>query len=53
MRRKYFTKSRNSLHEVVGAMDLAHAIGAVDAEAANQVQELAFRLRRMLGALMR
>jgi four helix bundle protein len=53
MRRKYFTESRNSLHEVVGAMDLAHAIGAVDGEVASEVQELAFRLRRMLGALLR
>ena len=53
MRRKYFTMSRNSLHELVGAMDLAAAIGAVDEEAAAAVQELAFRLRRMLGALMR
>jgi four helix bundle protein len=39
MRRKYFTESRNSLHEVVGAMDLAHAIGAVDGEVASEVQE--------------
>jgi four helix bundle protein len=53
MRRKYFTMSRNSLHELVGAMDLAEAIGAVEGEAATAVQELAFRLRRMLGALLR
>ena len=53
MRRKYFTMSRNSLHELVGAMDLAEAIGAVDREAATAVQELAFRLQRMLGALLR
>src|ERR1700683_1414221 len=53
MRRKYFTESRNSLHEVVGAMDLAHAIGAVDGDMASEVQELAVRLRRMLGALLR
>jgi four helix bundle protein len=53
MRRKYFTESRNSLHEVVGAMDLAHAIGAVDGEVLGDVQELAVRLRRMLGALLR
>jgi hypothetical protein len=46
MRRKYFTESRNSLHEVVGAMDLAHAIGAVDEAIASEVQALAFRLRR-------
>jgi hypothetical protein len=44
MRRKYFTMSRNSLHELVGAMDLAEATA---------VQEFAFRLRRMLGALLR
>jgi hypothetical protein len=53
MRRKYFTESRNSLHEVVGAMDLAHAIGAVDGEVASEVQDLTVRLRRMLGALLR
>ena len=53
MRRKYFTMSRNSLHELVGAMDLAHVIGAVDGDAADEVQELGVRLRRMLGALMR
>ena len=53
MRRKYFTESHNSLHEVVGAIDLAHAIGAVDGEIASEVQELAFRLKRMLRALLR
>src|SRR5580698_5631253 len=53
MRRKYFTESHNSLHEVVGAMDLAEAIGAVDSDAANEVLELAARLKRMLRALMR
>jgi hypothetical protein len=53
MRRKYFTESHNSLHEVVGAIDLAEAIGAVDSGAANEVQELAFRLKGMLRALLR
>jgi len=53
MRRKYFTMSRNSLHELVCAIDLAHVIGAVDGDVARDVQGLAFRLRRMLGALMR
>src|SRR5580692_7245410 len=53
MRRKYFTESRNSLHEVVGAMDLAAAIGAVDENIANEVLALAARLRKMLGALLR
>jgi hypothetical protein len=49
MRRKYFTESHNSLHEVVGAIDLAEAIGAVDSGIADEVQDLAFRLKGMLG----
>jgi four helix bundle protein len=53
MRRKYFTESHNSLHEVVGAIDLAEAIGAVDSGLASQVQELAVRLKWMLRALLR
>jgi four helix bundle protein len=43
MRRKYFTESHNSLHEVIGAMDLAEAIGAVDSAVADDVQALAGR----------
>jgi hypothetical protein len=53
MRRKYFTESHNSLHEVVGAIDLAETIGAVDGGVANEVQDLAFRLKGMLRALLR
>ena len=53
MRRKYFTMSRNSLHELVGAVDLAEAIGAVDSDAAHAVFGLACRLRGMLCALLR
>jgi four helix bundle protein len=53
MRRKYFNESRGSLHEVVGAIDLAEAIGAVDTEVAQGVMELAVRLKGMLGALLR
>jgi four helix bundle protein len=53
MRRKYFTESHNSLHEVVGAIDLAEAIGAVDAEIAGEVHALACRLKPMLRALLR
>ena len=53
MRRKYFNESRNSLHEVVGAIDLAAAIGVIDEQVANEVLALAVRLRRMLGALLR
>ena len=53
MRRKYFTEANNSLHETVGAVDLACAIGALAAEPAARAQELALRVKRMLRALMR
>ena len=51
MRRKYFTESNNSLHETVAAIDLAEALGALDPDSA-PIQELAFRLKRMLRALL-
>jgi four helix bundle protein len=53
MRRKYFLASDGSLHEVVGAVDLANAIGAVGAEDATEIQALAVRLRAMLRGLLR
>jgi hypothetical protein len=53
MRHKYFTESRNSLAETVGAMDLAATIGAVRQADTDAVQALAARLRRMLTALLR
>jgi four helix bundle protein len=53
MRRKYFNESQGSLHEVVGAMDLAEAIGAVDQVVVSEVQALAVRLKKMLQALLR
>jgi four helix bundle protein len=52
LRRRYFTQSRNSLCEMVGAVDLAVAIGAMDGSAAEAVQALALRLKRMLTALL-
>ncbi len=52
MRRKYFTEANNSLHETVGAIDLAWAIGAVGAARAAEIQALAGRLRRMLRGLL-
>src|ERR1700677_2877431 len=52
MRRKYFTESNNSLHETIGAVDLAAAIGAVSPNHARAIQHLGFRLKRMLRALM-
>ena len=45
--------ANNSLHEVAGAVDLAEAIGALDAGIAREVIELATRLKRMLRALGR
>ena len=53
MRRKYFQAATGSLHEVVGAVDLAAVIGAMDEVDAQAVQELGERLRKMLWALMR
>jgi four helix bundle protein len=52
MRRKYFTESNNSLHETVAALDLALALRAVGNEVAAPIQELAFRLKNMLRALL-
>ena len=53
MRRRYFTTSRNSLHETAGAMDVAATIDAVDHERADEVQALAVRLNGMLRGLLR
>ena len=52
MRRKYFTESNNSLHETVAALDLAATLGAVPADLVASIQEVAFRLKRMLRALL-
>jgi four helix bundle protein len=53
MRRKYFASADGSLHETVGAIDLASAIGAVDEAEAAEILALAFGLRGMLRGLMR
>jgi four helix bundle protein len=53
MRRKYFAQADGSLHETVGAVDLAAAIGALGEERADEIQAVAYRLRGMLRALMR
>ena len=52
MRRKYFTEANNSLHELLGAMDLAAAIDVARADEARVVQRLGVRLKRMLRALV-
>ena len=53
MRRRYFVGANNSLHEVVGAVDLAGAIEAIGAEDAIAIQELGIRVKRMLRGLLR
>ncbi len=53
MRRKYFASADGSLHEVVGAVDLAGAIGALGSGDAADIQALALRLRGMLRGLLR
>lgn len=53
MRRKHFAIADGSLHEAVGAVDLAAAMGAVDAGHAQLVQELGARTLRLLRGLSR
>ena len=52
MRRRYFAESNHSLHETVAAIDLAGTLGAVPVDASTSIQESAFRLERMLRALL-
>jgi four helix bundle protein len=52
LRRRYFTQANNSLHEAVGAIDLATAIGALGGEVAQALQSLALRLKHMLRRLL-
>ena len=51
IRRRHFDIANNSLHEVVGAVDLAEAIGAIDSDVATTIQSLAIRVKRMTRAL--
>ncbi len=53
MRRKYFVEANNSLHEAVGAVDLAATLGIMSAERATEIQALAVRLKAMLWGLQR
>jgi four helix bundle protein len=53
IRRRHFDIANNSLHEVVGAIDLAEALGAIDSQAAARIQSLAVRVKRMTRALAR
>ena len=53
IRRRHFEIANNSLHELIGAVDLADAIGAIDADKAVRILALAVREKRMLRALPR
>ncbi len=53
MRRKYFEPADGSLHETVGAVDLAAAIGAVADDRAREILALGARVRAMLHGLLR
>jgi four helix bundle protein len=53
MRRKYFAQADGSLHETMGAVDLADAIGAIGAPIAAEIHAEALRLRAMLRGLLR
>ena len=51
IRRRHFDIANNSLHEVVGAVDLAETIGALDTDVAQAILALAVRVKRMIRAL--
>ncbi len=53
VRRRHFEIANNSLHEVVGAVDLAAAIGAVEAAKASAILSLAVRVKAMVRRLPR
>ena len=48
VRRRHFEIANNSLHEVIGAVDLADTIGAVDGNVAEELLGLAVRLKRVV-----
>src|SRR3982074_2638018 len=48
IRRRHYDLAHTSLHEVVGAVDLAEAIGALDADVAAAILSLATRIKRMI-----
>ena len=53
VRRRHFEIANNSLHEVIGAVDLACVIGVVDVEAAREILALACRLKPLIRRLPR
>jgi four helix bundle protein len=53
IRRRHFEIANNSLHEVVGAIDLAEAIGALSSDVGQEILSLATRVKRMIRKLPR
>jgi four helix bundle protein len=53
IRRRHFEIANNSLHEVVGAIDLAETIGVIDGESASIILALAARVKHMIRRLPR
>jgi len=53
IRKRHFDIANNSLHELIGAVDLAEAIGVLDGAIAGEILSLAVRPKRMLRALPR
>ena len=53
MRRNDFDEALGSLHEVVAAVDLSAAIGAIDGKVADEIIGLSARLKPMIRGLVR
>jgi four helix bundle protein len=53
VRRRHFEIANNSLHEVIGAVDLAGTLGVVEGRAAGEMLALASRIKAMLRKLPR
>jgi four helix bundle protein len=53
VRRRHFEIANNSLHEVIGAVDLAETIGVVDAGLAREILGLAVSVKAMIRRLPR
>ncbi len=51
VRARFFTDADNSLHETVGAVDLAVGLGLIAADDASEIFALSARLRRILRGL--
>jgi four helix bundle protein len=53
LRSKYFAEAQGSLHELMAAVDVAAAMGAMEVEVANRATELGLRVRFMISRLQR